>query len=137
MTKKVSGNWGNWGEFWVFLKALEDGHFALSDMALNPIKGKNLTITGDGTQQRDFTHVEDIVQGLILAGKNIKKAEYQLGTGKQYSILEIAKAFDHPYEFIPPRRGERPSGLADIKQTIQELGYKPKHNIMNYIKECI
>ena len=44
MTKKVSGNWGNWGEFWVFLKALEDGHFALSDMALNPIEGKNITI---------------------------------------------------------------------------------------------
>ncbi len=97
-------------------------------------EGKNLTITGDGTQQRDFTHVEDIVKGLILAGKNIKKAEYQLGTGKQYSILEIAKAFNHPYEFIPPRKGERPSGLADIEQTKHELGYQPEHDIMNYIK---
>ena len=37
MTKKVSGNWGNWGEFWVFLKALEDGRFALSDMTLSPM----------------------------------------------------------------------------------------------------
>lgn len=98
--------------------------------------GKNLTITGDGTQKRDFTHVEDIVQGLVLAGKNINNEEYQLGTGNEYSILQIAKAFDHPYEFIEARKGERPNGLADISFARERLGYKPKHNIMKYIEGC-
>jgi len=93
-----------------------------------------LTITGDGTQRRDFTHVDDIVKGLILAGQNICNKEFQLGTGKDYSILEIAKAFDHDFEFIPPRKGERPKGQANIKFTQKYLGYKPEHDIIDYIK---
>ena len=71
---------------------------------------QSLTITGDGTQRRDFTHVDDIIQGLLLAGDNIRNDEFQLGTGKDYSILEIAAAFDHHVEFIPARRGDRPKG---------------------------
>ena len=51
-------------------------------------EGVPLTITGDGTQRRDFTHVDDIVQGLVLAGDNIRNDEFQLGTGKDYSVLE-------------------------------------------------
>lgn len=93
-----------------------------------------LTITGDGTQRRDFTHVDDIVEGLILAGRNISNDEFQLGTGNDYSILEIASAFDHYFEFIPARKGERPKGKASIEYTKQKLGYKPKHNIIDYIK---
>ena len=94
-----------------------------------------LTITGDGTQRRDFTHVNDIVNGLILAGENICNDEFQLGTGVDYSILEIAAAFDHPFEFIPPRKGDRPKGLADISHTKEVLGYEPTINVIEYIKE--
>lgn len=93
-----------------------------------------LTITGDGTQRRDYTHVNDIVNGLILAGENICNDEFQLGTGVDYSVLEIAAAFDHPIEFIPPRRGDRPKGLADISHTKEVLGYKPTSNVIDYIK---
>ena len=93
-----------------------------------------LTITGDGTQKRDFTHVNDIVNGLILAGKNIKNEQYQLGTGREYSILEIAAAFDHPVTFIPPRPGDRKNGLANIEFTSKSLGYKPTVNVIEYIK---
>ena len=93
-----------------------------------------LTITGDGTQRRDFTHVNDIVNGLILAGENICNDEFQLGTGVDYSILEIAAAFDHPFEFIPPRKGDRPKGLADISHTKEVLGYSPSVNVIEYIK---
>ena len=93
-----------------------------------------LTITGDGTQKRDFTHVNDIIQGLILAGDNIRNEQFQLGTGKEYSILEIAAAFDHPIEFIPPRPGDRKNGLAHIEHTSKTLGYKPTVNVIEYIK---
>ena len=93
-----------------------------------------LTITGDGTQRRDFTHVDDIIQGLLLAGDNIRNDEFQLGTGVDYSILEIAAAFDHPFEFIPARRGDRPKGLADISHTKEVLGYSPTSNVIDYIK---
>tara|TARA_B100001778_G_C18601964_1_gene637701 strand:+ start:103 stop:951 length:849 start_codon:yes stop_codon:yes gene_type:complete len=93
-----------------------------------------LTITGDGTQRRDFTHVDDIVNGLLLAGSNIRNQEFQLGTGEDYSILEIAAAFDHHIEFIEARRGDRPRGLADISTTKEVLGYEPTYNIIDYIK---
>ena len=97
-------------------------------------EGVPLTITGDGTQRRDFTHVNDIVNGLILAGSNIRNQEFQLGTGLDYSILEIANAFDHHFEFIEARRGDRPKGLADITSTKDVLGYEPTYNIIDYIK---
>ena len=97
-------------------------------------EGLPLTITGDGTQRRDFTHVNDIVNGLILAGSNIRNQEFQLGTGVDYSILEIANAFDHHFEFIDARRGDRPKGLADISTTKDVLGYEPTYNIIDYIK---
>lgn len=93
-----------------------------------------LTITGDGTQKRDFTHVNDIIQGLILAGDDIRNEQFQLGTGKEYSILEIAAAFDHPVTFIPPRPGDRKNGLADIGHTSETLGYKPTVDVIDYIK---
>lgn len=96
--------------------------------------GVPLTITGDGTQRRDFTHVDDIVQGLVLAGNNIRNDEFQLGTGKDYSILEIAAAFDHEFEFIPPRPGDRPKGLADVSHTKKVLGYTPTVDVIEYIK---
>ena len=95
---------------------------------------KLLTITGNGTQRRDYTHVNDIVNGLVLAGDNICNKEFQLGTGEDYSVLEIAAAFDHPFEFIPARRGDRQKGLADIASTKEILGYKPTYNIIDYIK---
>lgn len=96
--------------------------------------GIPLTITGDGTQRRDFTYVDDIVNGLVLAGDNIRNDEFQLGTGVDYSILQIAEAFDHPYEFIPARKGDRPKGLADITHTKEVLGYEPTLNVIDYIK---
>ena len=96
--------------------------------------GKPLTVTGDGTQRRDFTHVDDIVQGLLLAGNNIINAEFQLGTGVDHSILEIAEAFDHPIEFIASRPGDRPRGLADISYTKSMLGYNPTSDVIEYIK---
>lgn len=96
--------------------------------------GTPLTITGDGTQRRDFTYVADIVQGLVLAGENIRNDEFQLGTGKDYSVLEIAAAFDHPHKFIPQRPGDRKKGLANIDHTSEVLGYKPTVDVIDYIK---
>ena len=97
-------------------------------------EGRPLTITGDGTQRRDFTHVDDIVNGLVLAGDNICNQEFQLGTGEDYSVLEIAAAFDHHFEFIDARRGDRPKGLADTSHARKVLGYEPTVNIIDYIK---
>ena len=71
-------------------------------------EGKNLTIVGDGLQRRDFTHVEDIVKANCLASDLSNKLcvgqIINVGTGKNHSVLELAKLIKHDYEFIEPRK---------------------------------
>src|SRR3989344_3622859 len=57
-------------------------------------RGETLTITGDGKQTRDFTHVRDVVQANLLAmkSKNVGKGEViNIGAGKNFSINQVAK----------------------------------------------
>lgn len=93
-----------------------------------------LTICGDGSQRRDFTYVEDIVEGLILSSQKLQNDEYQLGSGKDYSILEVAKMFKSKIEFIPSRLGDRKVGLANCEETRQKLGWAPKMELKTWIK---
>lgn len=51
--------------------------------------GRSPILYGDGTQTRDFTHVEDIVRGLELAGKHELDGIYNLGTGERYDFNTV------------------------------------------------
>jgi UDP-glucose 4-epimerase len=57
--------------------------------------------------ERDFTHVDDIVEGLVLAGQNINNEEYEFGTGEKISIKELAELFGGDIEYIEDRPGDR------------------------------
>ena len=70
-------------------------------------KGKPLTVVKPGTQKRDFTHIDDIIRGCVLAWRKGKQSEYMLGTKKNYSIISIAKMFKSEIKFIPSRPGDR------------------------------
>lgn len=95
-----------------------------------------LTVTGNGEQRRDFTHVKDIVLGLIAMEKDEGAAHvYQLGTGKNYSINELAKMFSSNIEYIPKRPGEAWTTLADIKDANEILGWSPSVSLEEYVKE--
>ena len=95
-----------------------------------------LSIVGDGTQKRDFTHVYDICEGLCALSKDTWNGEiFNLGTGRNYSILEVADMFGDNKVFLPKRPGESKVTLADIEKTTQKTGWKPKYNLENYIKE--
>jgi len=96
--------------------------------------GESLTITGDGEQRRDFTHVYDICDGLICLSKDKHRGEvYNLGTGTNYSINEIAAMFSNDTTYIAARPGEARITLADITE-VSKFGYQPKQNITNYIQ---
>jgi len=99
-------------------------------------EGLPLTITGDGEQRRDFTHVDDIVNGLIACiGKNFKAEFFELGRGFNYSINEVADMFgvNYPNKYIPKRKGEYPFTLADYSKAETMLEYKPIQNLKTYI----
>ena len=103
---------------------------------------KPLTITGDGEQRRDFTHVEDIVDGLVRAFELDPRyvfEEFEFGRGKNYSINEIADAFgEYPKEYIEEWPGEMRETLCQeraLTHAESVLGWIPKKDIIEYIKE--
>ena len=100
------------------------------------VENEPITITSDGTQRRDFTHVDDIVDALVrCVGKDFRAEEFELGRGKNYSINEIAMMFgkDYPKEYIPERPGEYPETLADFSNALIKLGWKAYKDIEDYI----
>ena len=98
---------------------------------------KPLTIVKPGSQKRDFTHIDDIIEGCYLAMNKGKKNEYMLSSGKKYSILQIAKIFKFKYNFIPTRPGDRSDSTILNNNAEKILGFKAKKNIKTYIKDFI
>jgi UDP-glucose 4-epimerase len=100
------------------------------------LKKEPLTIIGTGEQRRDFTHVSDIVSGLVALGKDRWSSEiFNLGSGKNYSINELAKMFGGETVFLDPRPGESRVTLADYTSMKRKTGWNPKINLESYIKE--
>jgi len=98
---------------------------------------KPFTIVRPGSQIRDFTHIDDIIEGCYLAMIKGKQDEYMLCSGKKYSILQIAKMFDAKHKFIPSRPGDRADSTILNNNAKNILGFKAKKNIKTYIKEFI
>ncbi|MDD5032413.1 MAG: NAD-dependent epimerase/dehydratase family protein [Patescibacteria group bacterium] len=92
-----------------------------------------LEVVSPGTQRRAFTYVEDIVDGLILAGEKGEGDGYCLGSENTYSILEIAKLFGGEIKMLPSRKGDRLASTIDLSK-IKELGWAAKHSVEDYIK---
>ena len=101
---------------------------------------KPLTVVGDGEQRRDFTHIDDIVDGLIKCSEQPFRGEiFELGRGKNYSINEIADMFgkDYPRINLPSQPGEYDRTLADYSLAQDVLGWEPTVDIKDYIKEWL
>ena len=128
---------------------LEDGPYCtVVGVFQNQYKdGKPLTITGDGEQRRDFTHVDDIVDGLVRVNRAMHGevdmgydgAEFELGRGVNHSINEVASYFgkDYPTEYIPARDGEYDRTLCEDKKTQELLDWNPTINLDDYIKDFV
>ena len=102
------------------------------------LNNEPLTITGNGEQRRDFTHIDDIVDGLVrCVGKEHKAEEFELGSGVNYSINEIAELFKCETKYIPARSGEYDVTLCDYTKAEADLGYQPKGNIKTYVKQWL
>lgn len=106
-------------------------------IALFKEKMKNkepLTIVSPGTQKRNFTHIEDIIDGLILVGENGYGDEFGIGVDDAYSIKEVAEMFGGEVKMLQERKGNRMIADVICKKT-QALGWQPKRNIREYIQE--
>lgn len=96
-----------------------------------------LTIYGDGKQRRDFIHVSDVVNvNSRITFQNIEKwgEVYNIGYGRNWSVQEIA---DHLYEdqiHMESRPGEMKETLLDISKAWRDLTWRPKVDMMDWIK---
>jgi UDP-glucose 4-epimerase len=104
--------------------------------------GLPLTITGDGSQRRDFIHVSDICSGLIAIGRGMSSGSQSrtlnLGTGRNHSILEIAQLYQPvDIEFIPARPGEAGSTLADLSNGVVDSNFGIKNWLTNWKAQVV
>lgn len=104
-------------------------------------QGKPLTIVGDGTQRRDFTHVEDIVEANIRAanlsnGKCIGEI-INVGTGINHSVLELAKIISNNCVYLEPRKGEAKETLANIDKLFKVFDWKPKNKLETWVEKQV
>ena len=95
-------------------------------------KGEKLTVVSPGTQKRNFTHIDDIIDALVLIGEHGEGDGYGIASDKSYSILEVAKMFNSEIELLPERKGNRMSGDVITDKT-KELGWSPLHSLEKYI----
>jgi UDP-glucose 4-epimerase len=101
-----------------------------------------LTIVGDGEQCRDFVHVSDVVNANILAamkevGDDAFGMVYNIGTGQNYSVNQIADWISDNQTNIPPRIGEVRISLANIDRMRSTFGWEPKVELENWVKENV
>ena len=103
-------------------------------------KGGPITIVGDGKQRRDFTHVDDIVDALILISfsNETEKQAWELGSGKNYSLLEVYELFDKRFGVdkvhLPDQKGNYRETLREDNAALNKLGWEPKDRLKDYIE---
>ena len=98
------------------------------------LQNKPLTITGDGYQKRDFTHVQDVVQAnLLAADSDIGGGEvFNVGNGDNRTIRNIAHLIKDDWEFVPAVL-EPKETLADNAKIRTILGWKPTGSIEDWL----
>ena len=100
---------------------------------------KPLTIVGDGNQKRDFTHVDDITDGIIkiALSNQIHPDAWELGSGVNYSINELFKMFKDKFditsEYIDDQPGNYRETLRVNDDLIRQLNWKPQDRLLDYI----
>ena len=99
-------------------------------------QGRPLPVVSPGTQVRNFTHVSDIVSGLMLVGEHGEGTDFSIGSEKGYSILEVANMFRTDILMLPERKGNRMSSDIDTART-RTLGWKPQKNLEDHIKDFL
>ena len=104
--------------------------------------GQPLTIVGDGEQRRDFTYVKDIVNANIMAALSNADKEaygqvYNVGSGVNYSVNEVAEMISNNFKYIPPRLGEARISLANVDKMYKTFAWKPQQSLEKWIKSAV
>lgn len=114
----------------------QDGQYApvVGNFLKQKINGLSITIYGDGSKKRDFVNVEDVCLANYKAYlKNKGYNIYNVGSGENISILELAKLVDENIIFLEEKKEEANVLLANIDKAKKMLDWKPTVFIKEYI----
>ncbi len=112
---------------------LDGAYSTVIGILLNAKKaGKKLPVTGNGKQRRDFTYVKDVAKANVMA-MNWRGA-FNIGTGINYSINELAGMIGGEIEYLPYRSAEVMQTRANNQKAI-DLGWSPKTSLEDWIKQ--
>lgn len=107
------------------------------------IEGKPVTIYGDGEQTRDYVYVEDCVSAFLAAADHGKAGAWNIGTGTQVSVLElaalVARLTGSPRQpaFAPPRAGELMHSALCSELARKDLGWRPGTSLADGVREVV
>ena len=102
--------------------------------------GEQLTIVGDGEQRRDFVYVKDVARANVMAAISNAEPEaygqvYNVGTGTNLSVNQIASFISEDVIYLPPRTGEARNSLANIEKIYKTFGWRPQVTVDEWIEE--
>jgi UDP-glucose 4-epimerase len=101
----------------------------------NYLNKKPHKVCSPGTQTRTFTHIDDTIDGIILAGEKGEGDEYGISAKEELSLIDVAKMFGGDIEMLPATKSTRSHSIVNIEK-VKELGWKQKRNLKDYIEKC-
>lgn len=125
------------------------GPWGRPDMALfiftkSILNGNPIDIYNHGKMKRDFTYIDDIIDGTISALDHPFKYEiFNLGNSNTVELMELIKTLEEELgieakkNFLPIQPGDVPETYADIKKAKQKLGFNPKTSIKTGISKFL
>jgi len=96
-------------------------------------QNKCIPVTSPGTQLRNFTHIDDIISGLILIAEKGYGDEFGIGHDEAWSILDVARMIGNKIEMRPRKRGNRMSASV-CNSKLKLLGWEAKNNLKMYLQ---
>ena len=93
---------------------------------------KALPVVKPGSQMRNFTHVDDIINALDLVAEKGQGDDFGIGADESYSILDVVKMFGKEIEWLPERQGNRFTAALKTKKT-KELGWRPIYSLKEHL----
>ena len=119
------------------------------DMAIHKfvraiLNENEITVFGDGTQTRDFTFIDDVVEANILAAKsNIIGKVFNVGGGSRISVNELIEMMENiigkkaKVKYVEKQKGDVRDTLANVSKARKKMNWKPKIDIYHGLREYI